>query len=46
MLNKMGYDTGINSDKIIETAKFVKEHVNDNYSGHHIFINSNKVSCQ
>ncbi|MEA4816447.1 MAG: hydroxymethylglutaryl-CoA lyase [Lachnospiraceae bacterium] len=38
MLNKMGYDTGIDSDKIIETAKFVKDNVNGNFSGHHINI--------
>ncbi|RYI28752.1 hydroxymethylglutaryl-CoA lyase [Bacillus infantis] len=46
MLNKMGYKTGINSDLILSAAKHLKENVEGNYSGHHIFINKNKVSTQ
>ncbi|WP_138418104.1 hydroxymethylglutaryl-CoA lyase [Aquibacillus sediminis] len=46
MLNKMGYETGVDSDLIINTAKFLRENVDGNYSGHQIFINKNKVSTQ
>jgi len=38
MLNKMGYDTGIDSEKIIQAAKLLKNNVDGNYSGHHILI--------
>jgi hydroxymethylglutaryl-CoA lyase len=46
MLNKMGYDTGIDFEVLLETAKLLKENVDGNYSGHHIFINKNKVCNQ
>ena len=38
MLNKCGYDTGIDFDKLLETAKFAKEHIAGNFSGHQIVI--------
>lgn len=38
MLNAMGYDTGINFDKMLEAALYVQAHVVGNYSGHHINI--------
>ena len=38
MLNKMGYETGIDSEKIIQAAKLLKNNVDGNYSGHHILI--------
>lgn len=44
MLNKMGYETGINFESLLITAKFMKEEINGNYSGHHIFIDKNRVS--
>lgn len=46
MLNKMGYDTGIDFEVLLETAKLLKKNVDGNYSGHHIFINKNKVCNQ
>lgn len=38
MLNKCGYDTGIDFDKLLVTAKYAHEHINGNFSGHHINI--------
>lgn len=46
MLNKMGYNTGVDSELILNAAKYLKENVEGNYSGHHIFIDKNKVSTQ
>ncbi len=46
MLNKMGYKTGIDVEAILETAKLLKENVNGNYSGHHIFIDKDNVCNQ
>jgi len=46
MLNKMGYDTGIDFKVLLETAKLLKENVNGNYSGHQICINRRKVRNQ
>lgn len=46
MLNKMGYNTGIDTEVMLETAKMLKNNVNGNYSGHHIFINKEKVCSQ
>ncbi|MGG0717717.1 hydroxymethylglutaryl-CoA lyase [Robertmurraya massiliosenegalensis] len=46
MLNKMGYNTGIDSELVLNAAKYLKENVEGNYSGHHIFIDKNKVSTQ
>ncbi len=46
MLNNMGYETGIDSQKLIDAAKFVKDNVNGKFSGHHIFIgNDFKNQC-
>lgn len=38
MLNRMGYDTGIDFDMLLETARMEKEHIVGNYSGHHLTI--------
>lgn len=38
MLNKCGYDTGIDFDKLLETAKYAKSVIDGNFSGHHIYI--------
>jgi hydroxymethylglutaryl-CoA lyase len=38
MLNRMGYDTGVDFKKILDAAHYVHEHVSGNYSGHHLFI--------
>ncbi len=40
MLEQNGYDTGIDFDKLLETAKFLHANVKGNYSGHHININA------
>lgn len=41
MLNKCGYDTGIDFDRLLETAKYTKSVINGNFSGHHINIPEN-----
>ena len=38
MLEKMGFDTGIDFDRLLETARFLKDNVPANYSGHHMNI--------
>ena len=38
MLNKCGYDTGVDFDKLLRTAKYAYEKINGNFSGHHINI--------
>ncbi|MBQ9663420.1 MAG: hydroxymethylglutaryl-CoA lyase [Oscillospiraceae bacterium] len=38
MLNKCGYDTGIDFDKLLQTAKYAKANIDGNFSGHHINI--------
>lgn len=38
MLNKCGYDTGIDFDLLLKTAKYAKEHIDGNFSGHQINI--------
>ena len=38
LLNKSGYDTGIDFDKLLACAKYAKERISGNYSGHHINI--------
>lgn len=43
MLEKMGISTGINFDKLLSIAKYQKDVVSGNFSGHH--INIEKVNC-
>ncbi len=43
MLNKSGFDTGIDFDKLLATAKLAKEKIDGNFSGHHIHIS--KTPC-
>ena len=38
MLNKCGYDTGVDFDQLLRTAKYAHENINGNFSGHHINI--------
>ncbi|RGY97239.1 hydroxymethylglutaryl-CoA lyase [Clostridium sp. AM58-1XD] len=38
MLNKCGYETGIDFDMLLNTAKYAKENIDGNYSGHQINI--------
>lgn len=38
MLNKCGYDTGINFDELLKTAKYARANIPGNFSGHHIII--------
>ena len=38
MLNDMGYNTGIDFDKILEIAKYEKQIINGTFSGHQINI--------
>lgn len=45
MLNRMGYDTGIDVDKIIELAKYQKSFIDGIYSGHHQNINAKTPPC-
>jgi len=46
MLNKMGYETEIDFEVLLKTAKLLKEKINGDFSGHHIFINKNNVCNQ
>ena len=45
MLNEMGYDTGISFSRILAAAKFEKEIIEGNYSGHHINI-AEETACK
>ncbi|MEG1857807.1 MAG: hydroxymethylglutaryl-CoA lyase, partial [Pseudoflavonifractor sp.] len=38
MLNRCGYDTGIDFDRLLTTAKYAKTVIEGNFSGHHICI--------
>lgn len=38
MLNKCGYDTGVDFDRLLQTAKYAKANIDGNFSGHHINI--------
>lgn len=38
MLNKCGYDTGVDFDVLLRTAKYAKQEIDGNFSGHHINI--------
>lgn len=40
MLNHMGYETGINFDRLLEVSKDCKKKIHGNFSGHHINIGS------
>lgn len=41
MLHAMGYETGIDFDKLLKAAVYAKEHVQGNFSGHHINVTRN-----
>lgn len=38
MVNQMGYHTGVDFDKLLDAAKWLKSQVEGNYSGHHMNI--------
>lgn len=38
MLNRCGYDTGIDFDQLLNTARFAKSQIEGNFSGHQIHI--------
>lgn len=44
MLERMGYDTGISFEKLLETARWLQENIDGNFSGHHINIPPNVVN--
>ena len=46
LLNQEEYETGIDFDTLLDTAKYLKAHVNGSYSGHHIVIDTSKVCTQ
>lgn len=41
MLQRMGYSTGIDMDKLLETANYAANVIEGNFSGHHIRLNTN-----
>ncbi|MGI6766949.1 MAG: hydroxymethylglutaryl-CoA lyase [Lentihominibacter sp.] len=43
MLNQMGYNTGVDFEKLLLLAKKVKTNIPGNYSGHHIYIGKSEV---
>lgn len=45
MLNDMGYDTGIDMDKLLNIARYEKSIIDGNYSGHLINISEKANSC-
>lgn len=38
MLREEGFDTGVDFDRLLDAARFLKQRVEGNYSGHHIMI--------
>ena len=45
MLERMGYETGINFDKLLEVSKFQKSFVDGIYSGHQMNIKTEQPPC-
>lgn len=45
MLDRMGYDTGIDFEKLLEVAKFQKSFVDGVFSGHQIHIGNKQPCC-
>ncbi|EGT5271564.1 hydroxymethylglutaryl-CoA lyase [Clostridioides difficile] len=45
MLERMGYDTGVDFVKLLELSKYQKSFVNGVYSGHHVNIKSDSCNC-
>ncbi|MGI6169419.1 MAG: hydroxymethylglutaryl-CoA lyase [Christensenellales bacterium] len=46
LLEQAGYETGINFEKLLETAKYLRSNVQGNYSGHHINITDKPCTLQ
>lgn len=38
MVNSMGYETGVDFDRLLETARYARANINSSFSGHHINI--------
>lgn len=38
MVNQMGFDTGVDFDSLLSTAKYAKQEIDGNFSGHHVNI--------
>ena len=45
LLEKEGYETGIDQRKLLYAAKHQVEEIPGNYSGHHIHIKAEPTSC-
>ena len=45
MLDRMGYNTGIDFDKILELSKYQKSFVDGIYSGHQMNIGTKLPCC-
>jgi hydroxymethylglutaryl-CoA lyase len=46
MLERNGYRTGIDFEKLLGISKFQKSHIQGNYSGHHVDINLSAITVQ
>lgn len=46
LLNNEGFDTGIDFDNLLQTARFLHEHVDGNYSSHQIKIGKERCQTQ
>lgn len=46
MLENMGYETGVDFDKLLKLSKYQKSFIDGVYSGHHVNIDTDKPSCQ
>ena len=42
MLHEEGFDTGVDFKQLMDAARFLKEHVNGNYSGHQVTIGQHR----
>lgn len=46
MFHRMGYDTGIDFDKLLELSKYQKSVIQGSYSGHHAMIQDQKKRAE
>ena len=42
MLHEEGFETGVDFDMLLDTARFLQKHIDSNYSGHHVMIGQKK----
>ena len=45
MLQRMGYETGIDFDKLLALSKYQHAHVDGIYSGHQLHVQTNNTCC-